>query len=134
MIIYPDHARVPRGFAVLLAVVLFALIATVISVTVLFVGLDAARTSGSTQDALDAQAAANACAETALQKLVVSVSFLGTNVLSVGGASCTYTVAANGSSDLISVTGTANNATSKLSLSITLATLKVSVWQQVGDF
>jgi len=80
---------------------------------------------------------ADTCAEIALQKIWDSASYTGSGNFSGYGGSCTYAVSSSGGENRqINATGTVNNITRRVKISIDQVNSKVNVssWREVSDF
>lgn len=122
------------GYVALLAVLIVSSAATVIATTLLVTGVDSQRTALMTQQSVQARKLADACAEEALQQIHDNTSFTGTNNLSLGQGSCSYTVTNTGSTTRTIVTsGTVNNVVRKVQVYVTITTsISVTSWQEVS--
>ncbi len=119
----------------LLSVLVLAVVGVAVSTTLLLLSVSAAQTATNVQESQGAKALANACTEIALQRLVVSASYLGNGLANIGQGSCTYTVAQIDSSrDTVGGTGTVGEMVRKVQVTITIPGLIVTSWQEVADF
>ena len=121
-----------QGFIALMSVLILGAVGTAVAVSVLLLGLGASRTSLAVDQSNQAKAAANACAEQALEKLRESNSFTGTS-LTLGQGTCTSSVTGSGSTRTITTSGTVAAVVRKVSISVSAfkPTLTVSSWQEV---
>jgi hypothetical protein len=81
---------------------------------------------------------ANACAELALQELVASSIFLGSNTVPVGEGTCSYTISQpSGTIRHIGVMGEKNNVVRKVKIILSIEPsppiLSITSWQEVAD-
>ena len=129
-----ELAHRKRGFAVLLSVLVLAAVGVALSTTLLYLSIGGTQTSLAISESQEANGLANACAESALEKLAVSSSYIGTASLTLGAGTCMYTVIGNGSSDSIDSTGTVGSTIRKVEIKIAIPQLTVSSWQELGDF
>lgn len=129
------NTRYEKGFAVLLSILILAAVGVAVSVSLLYLSINAAQTAISVQESQEANALANTCAEIALQKLVTASSFTGTGSLTLGQGSCTYTVATITSpNDSIKSTGTVGTTVRRVQITIAIPQLAISLWQELGTF
>ncbi len=84
------------GYITLISVLIIGAIAIAITTSMLLLGLGSSRTSFALEQGYQAKALANLCSEEALQQIRSSTSFSGTNNLSAGQGTCTYTVTNTG--------------------------------------
>lgn len=125
----------PNGFAVIFSLLILAAVGVVISTSLLYMSVANTQTAVALQSSYQASDLANACAETALQKLVTSSAFVGTGSLTLGQGTCSYTIAANGASaDKVTASGTVGTVVRKVEISIAVPQLVIFSWQEVGNF
>lgn len=125
------------GAVVLVSVLLIGAIGTAIATTLLLMGLNSSRLSFSLEQSHQAQALATACAETALQAIWASESTTGTQTLTLGAGTCTYTITnLGGEQRKITASGTVQSVTRKAQLSISALNPAITVasWQEIADF
>lgn len=125
------------GAVVLVSVLLIGAIGTAIATTLILLGLNSTRLSFSLEQSHQSQALATACAETALQAIWANESITGTQTLTLGAGTCTYTITnLGGEQRKITVSGTVQNVTRKAQLSISALNpaITVSSWQEIADF
>ena len=125
-----------EGYVALLAVLIVGAVALTISLSLLTSGTDSQRTALALQRSVQARGLADACAEEALQQIYNSASFTGTNPLTMGQGSCSYTVTNSGGSNrVIDSAGTVSGVVRKVKVyvTITASSLSVTSWQEVAD-
>ncbi len=122
------------GYVALLTVLIVGAAATAIALVLLANGADSQRAALVNQQSKQARALAVACGEEALQQIHDNTSFSGSNNLSLGQGSCTYTVAVSGTTRTVTVTGTVGNVVRKLQVGVTINASSISVtsWQEVS--
>jgi len=126
-----------RGYITLLSVLVLGAVGIAIAISLVLLGVGASRTSFANEQALQARALANACAEEGLEQIRDNTSFSGTNSLSLGQGSCTYTVTNLGGSDrTIESSGTVGQVVRKVEIAIDAINPQINVtsWQEVADF
>lgn len=129
------HAPAQSGYIALLAVLIVGAASLAIALTLLITGTDSQRSTLVLQQSTQARSLASSCAEEALQVMHDNTSFTGTNNLSLGQGSCTYTVTnTGGSTRTIDTTGTVNSIARKLRLNVTIgaSSLSITSWQEVS--
>jgi hypothetical protein len=122
-----------KGYVALLTVLIVGAATTAIALALLTIGTDSQRSSLVTQQSVQARQLANACAEEALQQIHDATSFVGTNTLTLGAGSCSYTVTNTGTTTrTITASGTVNTVARKLSVYATISASSISVtsWQE----
>lgn len=122
------------GYVALIAVLVAGAASLAIALTLLTNGADSQQATLVTQQSAQARGLANACAEEALQTMRETITFTGTNSLTMGQGSCTYTVTNTGGNNrTITTVGTVNNVVQKLEVHVTITTLSISIisWQEV---
>ena len=125
------------GYITLISVLIIGAIAIAITTSMLLLGLGSSRTSFALEQGYQAKALANLCSEEALQQIRSSTSFSGTNNLSAGQGTCTYTVTNTGGQNrLINAQGIVGTIIRKASVNIDSINPQINVvsWQEVADF
>ncbi|HEX8762982.1 MAG TPA: hypothetical protein VF733_04475 [Candidatus Saccharimonadales bacterium] len=125
-----------NGYVALLAVLIIGAASLAVGIALLTTGTDSQRTTLVIQQSAQARGLANACAEEALQQIHDSTAFTGTNSMSLGQGSCSYTVTSTGASTrTIDTTGTVNSVVKKLKVYVTISSSSLSItsWQEVSD-
>ncbi len=125
--------RHERGYIALMAVLIVGAAALAIGVTLLATGTDSQRTVLVQQQYKQARTLAITCAEEALQQIHDNTSFTGSNNISLGQGTCTYTVSnAGGSSRTVDATGTVSAVSRKVQISATVGTtISITSWKDV---
>lgn len=124
-----------QGYIALLSVLIMGSIATAIGVTVLLLGADSQKNGLASQQSKQARFLALACGQEALQVMHDTTSYTGSNNLTLGQGSCTYTVTSTGANTrTITVTGTVGNVVRKIQASVTVSSsnITVSSWQEIS--
>jgi hypothetical protein len=130
-------ANPSAGFIALTNVIILGAFGALITTTLLLVGVSATRTSAVVEQSAQARALANACAESALQKIKETGSLTNNDILRLENGNCNYT--SNSQSDgtgLLSALGMVGTAVRKIQIIITTTTptVGISSWQEVADF
>lgn len=128
---YTTHQN---GYVALLAVLIIGAASLAIATTLLISGADMQRQALAEQQSIDARNLATACAEEGLQQIHDSTIFTGTNNLSLGLGSCSYTVTnTGGATRTIDSSGTVNGIVRKIKVYVTINTSSLSItsWQDV---
>ena len=124
-----------RGYIALLAVMIVGTAATAIALALLTIGADSQRAALIEQQSKQARALAVACGEEALQQIHDNAAFSGTNNLSLGQGTCSYTVVVtSGTVRTVTAVGTVGNVARNLQISVTIGTSSISItsWQEVS--
>lgn len=123
------------GYIALLAVLIIGTAATAISLVLLTSGSDSQRSALVGLQSKQARGLAQACAEEALLQIHDNIAYTGTNSISQGAGSCTYTVTATSNQlRTIVVTGTVGTVVRKIQAYATIGTsnISVSLWQETS--
>ena len=108
-----------------------------ITLSLILLGLGASRTSFAYEQSGQAKGLAHACAEEALQRIRDSTPFVGSDTLTFGIGTCSYTVTSQGPQNrTITSSGTVGSIIRKVRIIINKInpTIKVVSWQEVADF
>lgn len=125
-----------QGFITLMSMLIVVAIGTMVSVSLLLLGLASSRSSFSVEQSKQAQALVDTCAEEALQQIQSNQSFSGSGNLSLGQGSCSYTVVNGGGQNrIITANSAVGTVIRKISISIDTITpaINISSWQEVAD-
>lgn len=123
------------GYVALLAVLITGAATVSIGLGLLLTGVDAQRGTLVKQQSQQANNLAQACAEEALQLMHDTTTFTGSDDLTLGAGTCTYTVTNTGGSNrTIDATGTVNGIVRKLKIYATIGASSISItsWQEVS--
>ena len=123
-----------RGFVTLLSVLIFSTVALAIVSSVLLLGLGASKTGFIVEQSAKAKSLANLCAEASLQEIRNSTAFIGTNIISVGSDSCTYTVIDNGAENrTININSSVGTIVRKILINIDQInpSINITSWKEV---
>jgi hypothetical protein len=124
------------GYIALMAILIVGAVALSVGLALLTTGTDSQRSALVSQRSTQARSLANACAEEALQQIYALASFTGTNNLTLGQGSCTYTVTNTGGNNrLIDTVGTVDDVVRKVKVYVTItsSSLSITSWQEVAD-
>jgi hypothetical protein len=125
-----------KGYVAILAVLIIGAASLAISLALLTAGADSQRGTLITQQSAQARSLATSCVEEALQQMHDNTAFTGTNSLSLGQGSCSYTVTNTGSTGrTVDASGTVSNVVRKAKVYVTITSSSISItsWQEVGD-
>lgn len=117
------------------SVLIFGAVALAIASSVLLIGLGSSKTGFIIEESGKTKSLANLCAESALQEIRNNTLFIGTNTISIGSNSCTYTVLDNGAENrTITTTGTIGSVVRKVLINIDQInpSINVTSWQEVS--
>jgi acyl-CoA synthetase (AMP-forming)/AMP-acid ligase II len=116
------------GYIALLAVLIIGAAAVAISLT------DSQRAALIHQQSKQARAIAVGCAQEALQQIHDNNAFTGTNPVSLGQGSCTYTVTNTGGANrTILSTATVGSVVIKIQVYVTIgSSISITSWQEVS--
>ena len=126
-----------NGYITLLSVLVVGAVGVAIAVSLILLGLGSSRTSFALEQSNQAKALTNACAQEALQQVRDSTSFTGTDNLTLGQGTCTYTVTHNGGQNrTIISSGTVGTIIRKVEVTIDTINPQINItsWQEVGNF
>lgn len=126
-----------EGYIALISVLIVGLIGMTITTSLLLLGVENNQTGIVQQQSNQSKVLADACIEEALQQISDSTPFTGTDTISLGQGSCTYTVTSQGGQNrTITATGTVDDVIRKTEVIIDKITPSISVvlWQEVADF
>jgi acyl-CoA synthetase (AMP-forming)/AMP-acid ligase II len=128
----PNNSQ--QGYIALLAVLIMGAASLAIALSLLIGGADNEQVSLITQQSIQARNLATACAEEALQQIHDNTAFTGTNNLTLGQGTCTYTVTNTGGSNrTVDATGSVNTVARKVKVYVTIGASNISItsWQDV---
>ena len=123
------------GYIALVTVLIVGAVGLSIGLALLLNGPDSQRSVLVFQQSVQARNLANACAEEALQQMHDNTSFTGTNSLSLGQGSCSYTITnTGGSARTIDASGTVGSVVRKSKVYATIGSSSISIasWQEVS--
>jgi hypothetical protein len=123
------------GYIALLAVLIVGAAALAIGVVLLTTSIDSQRSALVTQQSKQARSLAVACGQEALQAIHDNTAYVGTNNISLGQGSCSYTVTNTGGNNRsIVVSAVVTTITRKIQIYATIGALNISVtsWQEIS--
>ena len=126
-----------KGYVALMSVIVLGAIGTAITVTLLVQGVLSSKTNLAVLHKHQSRMAATSWAEEALQLILDTGIDSGGAAMSVGSSTCTYVISSTSSENiLVHATGQSADAISKISVYLASSTprIKLSSWQEVGDF
>lgn len=122
------------GYVALITVLIVGAASLAIGLGILLTSTDSQKAVLSEQRSAQARSLAVSCIEEALQQIHDTTSFTGTNNLTFGTDSCTYTVTNTGGSNRqVDATGTVGGVVRKIQVYATIGASSISItsWQEV---
>ena len=121
-----------KGYVLLISVIIVGAIAASIAVALLYLGAGDSKNAISHQQSERAKAAANACAEEALEQIRANGNFSGTGNISLNGGSCVYNVInTGGTTRSITASSTVSGVSRRAAISVTAISPVLTVtWQE----
>jgi hypothetical protein len=128
----PTHHQ---GFVTLISVLVLGAVGVAVVTSLLLLGVGSSRSSFAAEQSLQARGLADACAETALQQIRTNSAFTGTNTLTFGSNSCTYTVTnSGGTTRAVVSSGTVGTVVRRVNVSVaTVSPVTILLWQEVAN-
>jgi len=123
-----------RGYITLLSTLFLVVIGGVVAGSIILLGLGSSKSSFALEQSNQAKALANACAEEGLQQIKNANNFSGTNTLTIGNGTCTYTVTRLGAQNrTVTSSGTVGTIIRKISIASDRRnpTINITSWQEV---
>jgi DeoR/GlpR family transcriptional regulator of sugar metabolism len=127
--------RQSGGYIALMAVLIVGAASLAIGLALLTMGADSQRSTLIAQQSAQARSLATACAEEALQEIHDDTAFTGTDNLSLGQGTCSYTVTNTGGNNrTITASGVVGEVTRKLEIYATIGVSSISIisWQEIS--
>jgi hypothetical protein len=127
--------RQSGGYIALMAVLIVGAASLAIGLALLTMGADSQRSTLIAQQSAQARSLATACAEEALQEIHDDTAFTGTDNLSLGQGTCSYTVTNTGGNNrTITTSGVVGEVTRKLEIYATIGVSSISIisWQEIS--
>lgn len=134
-----DHNKkgTPQGYIALISILIVGAVGVSIGFSVVLLGLGFSKSSFTLDQSGGAKALVNACAEDALQEIRDFTLYAGTDSLSLGEGSCSFTVIKTGGQNReIEVSGTVGAVTRRAKVVIDAINPQISItsWQELADF
>lgn len=126
-----------KGYVALISVLVVSAVGIAVTLSLILLGIGTSRTSFAYEQSNQAKGLANACAEEAMQRIRDSTPFTGSDTLTLGMGTCTYTVTTQGpQSRTITANGTVGTIIRKVRIVIDRInpTIQVVSWQEIADF
>jgi len=126
-----------KGYITLLSVLVLGAIGTSVAISIILSGLNSSKTSFALEQANQAQALANTCAEEALQEIRDLTLFEGSDNIILGQGNCDYTVINLGDENReIQTIGTVGTIVKKTKIIIDTINPQINItsWQEVNNF
>lgn len=126
-----------RGYIALFSVIILGSVGLAVTVSLLLNGILSARLGFDLQQKNQARMSATSCAEEALQQILDNGITSGTGSLTLDTSSCNYTILSTSSQTItVQSTGFSGTMVSKINVIVSSSTprIKLSSWQEVGDF
>ena len=125
------------GYITLISTLVVGAVGIAVVAALLTQGVGLSRSAFAREQSAQSGALADACAEEALQQLADNNTFVGTQGLTLGQGSCSYTVTnTGGSTRRVESTGTVGTVTRKVLVVVSVISpqVQLSSWQEVVDF
>lgn len=125
--------RPQTGYIALLAVLIVGSAGLAIATAMLLTATDSQRSTLVSQQSAQARSLATACGEEALEQIHDNTAFTGTNNMSLGQGTCTYTVTNTGGSNrTITASGTVGTVVGKVQITLTIGATSITIntWQE----
>lgn len=121
-----------NGYILLISVIIVGAIATAIAVGLLYLGAGSSKNAISHQQSEKAKAAANACAEEALEQIRLNQNYSGSGNISINGGMCEYSVINTGGQNrAIDVSSTMDAVSRRVFITVTAIMPKIiATWQE----
>jgi hypothetical protein len=123
-----------EGYIALISVMIIGAASLAIATALLITGVDAQQENLARQQMIQARQAASGCAEEALQQIRDNTAFTGSNSLTLGSATCSYTVTNTGASTrTVIASSTIGSVVRKVQAYVTInvSSLSISAWTDV---
>ena len=127
---------IDEGYITLISILTAGAVGVAIATSLLLLGIGSSRISFADEQSNQARALANVCAEEALQQIRDLSSFTGSNSLTLGLGTCSYTVASQGGQNrTIAASGTVGTIVRKISITINNISplIILTSWQEVAN-
>lgn len=124
------------GYIALISLLIIGAASLATGIALLTAGIDGQKSSLVHQQSIQARQLASACAEEALQVIHDATATTGTNGLTLGQGTCSYTITNTGASTrTIDASGTVNGVVRKAKVYVTIGGSSISItsWQEVSD-
>lgn len=124
------------GYITLLGVLVVGVVGISLSVSILLLGLGSSRTGFAVEQSYQVKALASACIEEALQRINDSTPFAGSNTLTIGQGTCTYTVTSQGGQNrTIAVSAVVGTMVRKVKIILDNINpaIRIVSWQEVDN-
>ena len=132
-----NKEKFQKGYLAIFAVIMVISIVLVLVLSFSVKSYHSILNSRGTYRSNQAKALANMCGEYGLKQIRDLNTFTGSNTLTLGSGSCTYTVSdLGGTNRQVNSSGVINNITRKVKIMVVSVTpiVTVSSWQEVADF
>lgn len=126
-----------KGYVVIYSVIITGAIVMGIIFSGSWISVNSIKSSRVLADSKQSKAMADACAETALQKIRDDVNYSGSGNLNIGVNACSYTVFNQGTENrLIQASASVDGSISKIKILIDTINPRINVisWQEAADF
>lgn len=125
------------GYIILMSILIVSAVGLVIATTYILLGISVSNSSFSFEQSMHARILADSCVEEALQELRENEDYTGSDGLTQGQGSCTYTVTNEGG-DLrkIEAVGTVGTVTRRVKVETDgfEPVINISTWEELGEF
>jgi hypothetical protein len=125
-----------EGYVALLSVIALGAVGLAITVSLLTSGITFSKTNFEVQQKIQSRMAATSCAEEAMQQILDTGIETGSGILTIGSSTCSYTISSTSTNLLVQAVGTSTSVVTRLNIILASSTprIKLSSWQEVGDF
>jgi hypothetical protein len=129
---------VTNGYILLTSVLITAAVCSAIGTSILLFGIAHIRTSLVVQQAITARGLADACANEALQRLLIDTAYTGNETITIGSQTCTIaTVSGSGASNrTVQASATVGPSTRRVEVTVSSVgpPMSITQWEEVADF
>lgn len=125
-----------KGYITLISVIIFGVLGLAVAVSLLLLGLGASKSSLAIEQSAQAKGAADACAEAGLQAIRSDSNYSGSANLTLGAASCAFTVTKGADENrIVSASGASGTIIRKVKVTLDKISpqLNLTSWQEVAD-
>ena len=128
--------RLRSGYIALLSVIALGTVGLAITLSLLMGGIIFSKSNFEVQQKIQSRMAATSCAEEAMQQILDSGVETGSGSLTIGSSTCSYTISSTSTNLLVQAVGTSTSIVTRINVILASSTprIKLSSWQEVGDF
>lgn len=125
-----------RGFVTLISVLIVGAVGISITLSLLLIGIDSAKTNLTLKKSAQAFMLANACVESGLQHIRDNTDFTGDNTILFNEGSCQYTInSQGGESRTIIAAGTVQTTVRRIHVEVDALSpaMNIASWKEIPD-